>query len=224
MERQSKNKKLQLALGLALGMVSWNAFAEEAIAPNNTQSAMEETKRMETAKVMKIPNAVKQEKPKTIAYLNHDRIVLEEEEKITKFFTPKELLNHGRFQVRIKKPKEIVPEGQERPQPTMADKIEARRLMHVANQAYFKGEVSKAWELVEKAEALDPDFYRIKTMKGSLLYKIGSVDLAKEIWMKSLEQNPNQPEIIKVINQLNAGQSQLSPVARSSQGRKGSVQ
>lgn len=139
-------------------------------------------------------------------YLNQGNLVLEEDGKITKFITPSALSEHGRFQVRIKRPKaavlpDAVPEPTVEPA-TLSQRIEARRIMNDANAAFFKGDVTKAWDLVVQAENLDPTFYLIKTMKGSLLYKIGSTDLALEVWNESLTQNPDQPEIRQLMSTL----------------------
>ena len=145
-------------------------------------------------------------------YVNHGDIVLEEDGVITKFITPKALMDLGRFEIRIKKPtKEDVAPVQPVGVASLSDRIEARRIMQDANQAYFKGDIAKTWELVEQAEKLDPTFYRVITMKGSLLYKIGSTELAVEVWMESLAQNPDQPEIINVIQGIkNKTKSQLT--------------
>ena len=138
-------------------------------------------------------------------YLNQGNLVLEEEGKITKFITPRALSEHGRFQVRIARPKaavpEVLPEAPKEPA-NLSQRIEARRIMNDANAAFFKGDVTKAWDLVVQAETLDPSFYLIKTMKGSLLYKIGSTDLALEVWNESLAQNPDQPEIKQLMTTL----------------------
>ena len=138
-------------------------------------------------------------------YLNQGNLVLEEDGKITKFITPSALSEHGRFQVRISRPKAVVPDAQPvapvEPA-TLSQRIEARRIMNDANAAFFKGDVTKAWDLVVQAENLDPTFYLIKTMKGSLLYKIGSTDLALEVWNESLAQNPDQPEIKQLMTTL----------------------
>lgn len=146
-------------------------------------------------------SAPAEEAGKNEVFINHGSIVLMENDAITKFITPKLLMEHGRFEVRIKRPKaEAAPEAL--PAATLSERIEARRIMHDANQAYFAGDIAKSWELVTQAEQLDPTFYRIKTMKGSLLYKIGSVDLALEVWQESLLQNPNQPEIVQTLQAI----------------------
>lgn len=155
-----------------------------------------------TAPLLWSTTAVAEEAATNEVFVNHGSVVLMENDTITKFVTPKVLLEHGRFEIRIKRPKkvEVVPEAA--PIPTLSERIEARRIMHDANQAYFGGDIQKSWELVARAEQLDPSFYRIKTMKGSLLYKIGSVDLALEVWQESLAQNPNQPEIVQTLQAI----------------------
>jgi len=139
-------------------------------------------------------------------YLNQGHLVLEEDGKITKFITPRALSDHGRFQVRIVRPKADLPAEPLPTEPvepaTLSQRIEARRILNDANAAFFKGDVTKAWDLVVQAEKLDPTSYLVKTMKGSLLYKIGSPDLALEIWHESLAQNPDQPEIRQLMSTI----------------------
>ena len=131
-------------------------------------------------------------------YYNAGSIVIEDSTGIRKFITPKALIEHGNFNIKIERER-IEPE--EIPAAvSLKDKIEARRIMYEANQTFFNGEIAKTWDLVKEAEALDPTYYRIKTMKGSLLYKIGSRDLAEKVWLESLEQNPDQPAILSVLN------------------------
>jgi hypothetical protein len=139
-------------------------------------------------------------------YLNQGDLVLEEDGKITKFITPSALSEHGRFQVRIVRPKAALPPEKAPEAPVepanLSQRIEARRILNDANAAFFKGDVTRAWDLVVQAENLDPTSYLIKTMKGSLLYKIGSTDLAVEVWNESLAQNPDQPEIRQLLTTL----------------------
>jgi hypothetical protein len=153
----------------------------------------------------KVRAAEADHKENSEVFVNHGSVVLMEQDKTTKFITPKELLAHGRFEIRIKRPKPVEAQPEVIPAPTLSERIEARRIMHEANQAYFSGDIAKSWDLIAQAEKLDPDFYRIKTMKGSLLYKIGSTDLAVEIWTESLAQNPDQPEIVHTIESLKKG-------------------
>lgn len=153
--------------------------------------------------------AAEEKKSNGDVFINHGSIILMENDKATRFITPKALMNHGRFQIRIKRPQEQEANVAAAPQPTLSERIEARRIMHEANQAYFNNDLTKSWELVAKAEQLDPDFYRIKTMKGSLLYKIGSVDLATEVWNESLTQHPDQPEIVQTLQAIKSKSGHL---------------
>lgn len=149
-------------------------------------------------------------------FVNHGDLVLSEDGKMTKFITPRILMENGRFQVRIKRPVAEPKQEAELPavEVSLTDRIEARRIMHDANQAFFDGEIAKTWDLVARAESLDPTYFRIKTMKGSLLFKIGSTDLALEVWRDSLAQNPDQPEILQVIKSIEAGGGARREVAR----------
>lgn len=130
-------------------------------------------------------------------YENYGDFVLVEKSKVTRFVTPQSIHANGNFTIRIKRNPTAEPVV--KAEPSQNDKIEARKLMYNANQAFFSGNFEKAWELVEQAEAKDPSFYRIKSMKASLLYRIGSKDLAVTLWQESLAINPDQPEIVDIL-------------------------
>ncbi len=198
-------KKLKIATVIAAVLVAPSVLAEDAL------------------KI--VPGSV----PSRDVYVNQGDLVLEEDGKVTKFIAPQKLMDHGRFEIKINRPK--VEENEATPvevaAASLADRIEARRIMHDANQAYFKGEIAKTWELVAQAEKLDPTYYRVITMKGSLLYKIGSTKLAVEVWMESLAQNPNQPEIAKLIESIVAKTASPNTIAKgvnAAIGKKVSVQ
>ena len=84
---------------------------------------------------------------------------------------------------------------------SMADRVQAQKLLFKANQHFIKGQITKTWELVDAAKKLDPSHYRIKTMEGSLLYQMGSKDLAMTRWQQSLKQNPDQPELVAILKE-----------------------
>ncbi|MBP9707194.1 MAG: hypothetical protein KBD78_06080 [Oligoflexales bacterium] len=133
-------------------------------------------------------------------YENYGDLVLVEKNKVTKFITPKDIHANGSYVVRIKKIDDANNSIDEKTA-SQEEKIEARRIMFQANQEFFNGNLDKAWDLIEQAEKLDKDFYRIKSMKGSLLYRIGSKDLAVAMWQESLALNPAQPEIVKMLQE-----------------------
>lgn len=133
-------------------------------------------------------------------YENYGDLVLVEKNKVTKFITPKDIHANGSYVVRIKKIDDANNSIDEKTA-SQEEKIEARRIMFQANQEFFNGNLDKAWDLIEQAEKLDKDFYRIKSMKGSLLYRIGSKDLAVAMWQESLALNPAQPEIVKLLQE-----------------------
>ncbi len=145
--------------------------------------------------------------PKSLDVIdNQGDLILIEKDKKTRYITPKEINSTGSFLVKIQR--ERAKEEEARKAPTQDEKIEARKLMFEANQAFFKGEFQKVWDLIDQAENLDPEFYRIKSMKGSLLYRIGSKDLAVSLWQESLKVNPDQPDIIELLQNT---QKELGP-------------
>jgi tetratricopeptide (TPR) repeat protein len=128
---------------------------------------------------------------------NHGDLVLRDGDQQQRLLVPSQMRSHSRFIIRAKRATDATTarDAAVAAGSSTENKVAARRIMYQANQAFFKGEIEKTWELIEQAEKLDPEFYRIKSMKGSLLFKIGSKDLAVELWRESLTKNPNQPEI-----------------------------
>jgi lipopolysaccharide biosynthesis regulator YciM len=128
-------------------------------------------------------------------FQSYGDLVVREGAEQRRLIIPSEMRSHPRFVIRTKRSNEALALTNPQREPSTEDKVNARKVMYQANQAFFKGEIEKAWQLVEEAENLDPDFYRIKSMKGSLLFKIGSKELAVDLWRDSLTKNPDQPEI-----------------------------
>lgn len=184
------------------------ALASAVMAQSETEkkSIEDEIKKFEAEKLAREVDQVKAESKGKVTYetqvLADGSIVLMEDDKITKFITPRQLTAAGSFEIVVKRGGNAVA-GERAPgaEPTEAERIEARRIMYKANQAFFKGDIEGTWDLVEQAEKLDPNYARVLSMKGSLLYKIGSVGLAKYLWNKSLQMDPNQEDIREALRQ-----------------------
>lgn len=131
-------------------------------------------------------------------YENNGDLVVSEGEIQQKLLIPSIMKTKSRFQIRIKK--SDTTQLSNLGEPSLDAKVEARRIMFKANQAFFSGDLEKTWELIDQAEKLDPGYYRIRNMKGSLLYKLGSRDVARELWKTSLEINPEQPDIKALLD------------------------
>ena len=142
-----KNSAYKLTVAGAVLMFATSGFAETA-SKKSSQVLSSAWGKGDYQKPQETKQAPDEEKPHV--FFNHGNIVLDEDGKVTRFITPSTLREHGRFQIKIKRPKKkVIPEQkQEAPVVTLSDRIEARRIMHDANQAYFKGEVAKTWELV----------------------------------------------------------------------------
>ena len=82
---------------------------------------------------------------------------------------------------------------------SLADQARVSRLLYEANTHYYKGELHRAWQLIDDAEEIAPKSYSVLTMKGSLLFHAGNKDLAVKYWQESLEQNPDQKDVRRQI-------------------------
>ena len=79
------------------------------------------------------------------------------------------------------------------------DEAKLSELLYRAKTFFKEGLATKAWDFVNEAEELSPNDYRVKAMKGSLLYKSGDYEEAKKYWQESLDRNPEQPKIKKLL-------------------------
>jgi predicted Zn-dependent protease len=76
-------------------------------------------------------------------------------------------------------------------------KVDAQ--LREANQLYFKGQFQKCLQTLQEIEALSPNDYQIKTMMGSVYFKLNDQMKAKEYWQNSLKLNPAQPELVEKL-------------------------
>ncbi len=134
-------------------------------------------------------------------YENEEDLVLVEPNGPRRLVTPRNIHANGRYLIRMKKPEvgAVAEAGSAPKTPSQDDLVKARKHLFDANEAFFKGDLQKTWSLIDEAEKLDPGNYRIMSMKGSLLYRIGSKDLAVPLWEQSLAINPDQPEIRQIL-------------------------
>lgn len=85
---------------------------------------------------------------------------------------------------------------------TMQGPTELTKILYDAKSYFQKGNTGKAWELVNKAEEVDPIDYRVTGMKGSLFYVAGKYLKAIEYWKRSLEVYNDQPDILHYIKKV----------------------
>lgn len=142
-----------------------------------------------------------QETPAVSVTKSDGDLVLVEKKGTTRLITPSTMFKRGRFSVRVPRPKAVVesPAEVKLKTPSVTDRVNAQKYLFAANQAFFDSELDKAWALVDRAEQLDPTDHRIMNMKGSLLYRTGSKDLAVALWKQSLKARPDQPDIKKML-------------------------
>lgn len=148
--------------------------------------------------------ALAQEAKETLeVYENLNDIVVVEPKGPKRLVTPKKLHANGRYLIRIKKPEPVAEAPTPEPAPAkeanLDERTRAAKLLFDANAAFFKGDIETAWNNIDEAEKLEPNNVRIKNMKGSILYKVGSKELAIPVWEQSLAINPDQPEIRQML-------------------------
>lgn len=127
-------------------------------------------------------------------------IIVYQNGKARTLIVPPQLIDSSRYFIKLAK--DTATDGElSAGQTSMDERVKAQKLLYEANQQFIKGNITKTWEMVDKAKQLDPNHYRIKTMEGSLLYQMGSKDLAFTRWQESLKQNPDQPELLAVMKE-----------------------
>lgn len=139
-----------------------------------------------------------------VSIKNHGRAILlhaDQEHGVERITPPHNIYSIGRLELRVARPG-AKPQAKTETAVSLADKVKARRLLTEANQAFFRGDLPRSWQLIDQAEGLNPHDHKILSMKGSLLFKTGSKDLAVQLWQSSLQQNPNQPDIAALLKQV----------------------
>jgi len=71
-----------------------------------------------------------------------------------------------------------------------------------AKEFYAGGHFKKAWNLLKKAEEMDPKNPIIKTMSGSIQLHLGNIQEAIYYYKESLDIDPNQPDVKKQLKEL----------------------
>ena len=133
-------------------------------------------------------------------------IVVYQNGRARTLIVPPRLLESSRYFIKLAKDDKV--EGElSAGQISMNQRVKAQKLLYQANQQFIKGNITRTWALVDEAKQLDPNHYRIKTMEGSLLYKMGSKDLAFSRWEESLKQNPDQPELMAILKEAKRKES-----------------
>ena len=136
---------------------------------------------------------------------------------------PDKLLQARHFSIYLPapKPKEKEKEKEEKPSPSKESKGDSdkksenkdtnqRPLLNedinpLLARAYLnlkKKKFARTLTLLNAAERKAPNDHRVKTMKGSTYYKYKMYNLARKEWKKSLQLNPNQPEVERMLKSL----------------------
>lgn len=79
------------------------------------------------------------------------------------------------------------------------DRLQLNKFLLESREFYQHGQLKQAWEMLDLAEEIDKQDYRIMTMKGSILMEMGDPKLGVEYWKKSLQLNPQQADLREKI-------------------------
>ena len=97
-----------------------------------------------------------------------------------------------------KKPKKDPPDYL----PPEKKETDVGKLMLRAYTAFKNGRLERSMDFLKEAETLAPNHPSIKTMKGSIYYKLGVIDKAKKAWTESLRINPNQKKVRDYLKRI----------------------
>ncbi len=79
------------------------------------------------------------------------------------------------------------------------DPKDISKYIYQAKKLFNSGDKVAAWDLIDRLEEVAKDDYRIKTMKGSLLYQSGDFAGAITYWQESLKLNKNQADVMMML-------------------------
>lgn len=83
--------------------------------------------------------------------------------------------------------------------PYLTERVDVDGLLKKIQAAYKKGNFKSALAFVDKILSEHPDLSKAWVLKGSLEYAMGHKDEAKEAWQKSLELNPKNEQVKKIL-------------------------
>lgn len=75
-------------------------------------------------------------------------------------------------------------------------------LIQQAVRAFQNREYQTSLSMLNDAEEIDPKNFQVKSMKGSVFFKIGSTKSALKYWKDSIALNPHQPKIKRYLRKL----------------------
>ena len=80
--------------------------------------------------------------------------------------------------------------------------IDVSALLRRANKLFYRKKFKSAMILLDEAQKIDPENARVYSMKGSIYYTTGATADARRHWAKSLEKDPNQPDIERFYRRI----------------------
>jgi len=97
---------------------------------------------------------------------------------------------------------EIVEEKLEEPAPEPRDEAKASKYVLYAQTYFFEKKYARALEEIKRALEYSPNSAVAHSLKGSINYKMGDIDLARESWEEALKQDSSLDNVQKMLNEL----------------------
>ena len=95
--------------------------------------------------------------------------------------------------------------------PPLPPETNVGRLMLKAYATFKRGQLEKSMTYLDQAERLAPKHPTIKTMKGSIYYRLGLLQEARKFWLESLKLNPNQQSVRKFLEKIGSNPPPKEP-------------
>lgn len=93
-------------------------------------------------------------------------------------------------------------------------KAKVSRLLFEAQNLFKRSQFSESWSLVDQAEKLSPRNPKVLVMKGSLLYRAKSTELALQYYEAALKIDPSQSQVKVLIGKLKSAREATSNVQK----------
>jgi tetratricopeptide (TPR) repeat protein len=134
--------------------------------------------------------------------------------KINQYFLPEELLDLPHYIIKIPRSEfSLGVKGQDRIWKNNFSELEldqmasqnlarVEELIKVAKEHFHQGKLSQALQLLSDASKISPSNYVVKTMMGSIYFKLGNKSMASKNWNESLYLNPLQPKVSRYLEHL----------------------
>ncbi|SMF00046.1 hypothetical protein [Pseudobacteriovorax antillogorgiicola] len=134
-------------------------------------------------------------------YENNGEMIIETEKGVHRIKIDDALKNESSYDIKLHERNFIDDESQFilRRELSLKEKTKLTRLLFNAKSDYSKRNFEKSLKQVDEALDIDPWNFELFNMKGSIMYMMGSPELALKYWQKSILINENQEKLKSTI-------------------------